>query len=212
MPSALPLAEQNIAILLQGAELLERIDEQTYRAGLPSSRGGIGSQLRHCMDFYDCFLRGLEEGRIDYDRRERDELVEIDVDFARERLDQIAGRLRQLADVSQETPLEINADAVLPTPDRPDRVDAQADAQAGGRTNDQAHERLDGRPIGPPVDRRTWSRSSVGRELRFLLSHTVHHFAIIGLMLRMLGGEPPAAFGVAPSTLDYWKETDRPNH
>ena len=42
-----------------------------------------------------------------------------------------------------------------------------------------------------------------GRELLFLISHTVHHFALIAFMLRSFGIEPGDKFGVAPSTLRY---------
>lgn len=48
-----------------------------------------------------------------------------------------------------------------------------------------------------------WSDSSVVRELQFLVSHTVHHYALIALILRAQGIAPAAAFGVAPSTLRY---------
>lgn len=47
------------------------------------------------------------------------------------------------------------------------------------------------------------NRSSVGRELEFLLSHTIHHYALIAVVCA-LGGKPtPADFGVAPSTLRF---------
>jgi len=49
-----------------------------------------------------------------------------------------------------------------------------------------------------------WSRSTVRRELHFLLSHTIHHYALIGLMLQLRGIDPGEEFGVAPSTLKYW--------
>ena len=45
--------------------------------------------------------------------------------------------------------------------------------------------------------------SSVGRELQFLASHTVHHFAVVAAMLRSLGVQPDRDLGVAPSTLAY---------
>lgn len=48
-----------------------------------------------------------------------------------------------------------------------------------------------------------WGGSSLLRELEFLLSHTVHHFALIATMCRLLGHEPAADFGMAPSTLKY---------
>ncbi len=47
------------------------------------------------------------------------------------------------------------------------------------------------------------SESTVRRELQFLISHTVHHYALIGLILETLGFKPEDSFGVAPSTLKY---------
>jgi len=52
-------------------------------------------------------------------------------------------------------------------------------------------------------DRPEWSLSSLGRELQFLVSHTVHHYALIALLLEAMGQEAPADFGVAPSTLTH---------
>ncbi len=51
-----------------------------------------------------------------------------------------------------------------------------------------------------------WSRSSVRRELQFLRSHTVHHYALISVVLKLLGRPPGEDFGVAPSTLAYRRE------
>lgn len=45
--------------------------------------------------------------------------------------------------------------------------------------------------------------STIGRELMFLTSHTVHHMAIIRMIYELLGGNVPDTFGVAPSTLRY---------
>jgi uncharacterized damage-inducible protein DinB len=47
------------------------------------------------------------------------------------------------------------------------------------------------------------SDSSVRREMQFLVSHTVHHYALIAMILRHQGIEPPADFGVAPSTVRF---------
>ncbi len=51
-----------------------------------------------------------------------------------------------------------------------------------------------------------WSESSVRRELQFLISHTVHHYALIALILKTMGIETDEDFGVAPSTLKYEKQ------
>lgn len=47
------------------------------------------------------------------------------------------------------------------------------------------------------------SRSSVARELQFLVSHTVHHFALIAVIASRFGLNVPADFGVAPTTLKF---------
>lgn len=54
---------------------------------------------------------------------------------------------------------------------------------------------------------RAFSRSSVGRELQFLASHAVHHFAIMTMLLDRQGFRAPADFGVAPSTLVHRQRT-----
>jgi len=51
-----------------------------------------------------------------------------------------------------------------------------------------------------------WSDSSIRRELQFLISHTVHHYALIAIILKTIGFNPSEKFGVAPSTLKYENE------
>ena len=45
-----------------------------------------------------------------------------------------------------------------------------------------------------------WTPSTVARELRFLASHTTHHFAIMRVLLADAGVRVPAGFGLAPAT------------
>jgi hypothetical protein len=47
------------------------------------------------------------------------------------------------------------------------------------------------------------SQSTIRRELQFLLSHTVHHYALIAIILKIQGFDCDEDFGVAPSTLKY---------
>ncbi len=56
-----------------------------------------------------------------------------------------------------------------------------------------------------------YSRSSIGRELQFLASHTVHHFAMMAFMLVQQGHTPHPDFGVAASTLVHWQTVGRPD-
>ena len=50
-----------------------------------------------------------------------------------------------------------------------------------------------------------WAASTERRELQFLLSHSVHHYAIIAIICRLHGAPIPEEFGVAPSTLRFRK-------
>ena len=59
---------------------------------------------------------------------------------------------------------------------------------------------------GTGIARPAAAPSSLARELQFLTSHTIHHFAVIALILRAMDVEVDREFGVAPSTLRYWTE------
>ena len=48
-----------------------------------------------------------------------------------------------------------------------------------------------------------WAPSTMVRELQFLLSHTVHHFALISTMNAINNIATPEDFGIAPSTLAH---------
>ena len=61
-------------------------------------------------------------------------------------------------------------------------------------------------PAGATHDTAPWADSSVLRELQFLFSHTVHHYAIIRLLLSAKGFDAGEQFGVAPSTLRHWEQ------
>jgi uncharacterized damage-inducible protein DinB len=161
------LAEGNLAFLRQALELVRRMSDDDYRGTTPElPRGGVGAQFRHIFDHYDCFLRGLDGGRIDYDVRERDPRLECERGCA---LDKLGALSRDLAS--------------LPHAELRRSVQVALDCGEG--------------------DERIWSTSTVARELQFLVSHTVHHFAVIAVMLRRRGFEPGDDFGVAPSTLKY---------
>jgi len=59
-------------------------------------------------------------------------------------------------------------------------------------------------------ERPTVVTSTLGRELMFLQSHTVHHLALIAVLARQRGMSVPTDFGVAPATLQYRASTAPP--
>jgi uncharacterized damage-inducible protein DinB len=49
--------------------------------------------------------------------------------------------------------------------------------------------------------------TSAGRELAFVLSHTIHHNSLIAVLARSLGVSVPARFGYAPATIAHLERT-----
>jgi len=88
-----------------------------------------------------------------------------------------------------------------------DRALALAAAEEYRRHLDRLPAELAGRPLRVHLrsmadhDGSDWSGSTLKRELQFLVSHTVHHYALIKDLLRRAGFDPGQGFGVAPSTL-----------
>ncbi|MGH8595242.1 MAG: hypothetical protein ACREXT_01140 [Gammaproteobacteria bacterium] len=159
------MTEANIHLLEQCHDLLGRIGDYLYsHAPRGVAKSPVGGHVRHCLDFYNCFLGGLATGRIDYDARVRNEMVERDRKLAMAQIRTMIVRLRHM-------------------PITDDRIAVQVKMESAT----------------------AWTYSCIGRELQFLLSHTVHHFALVAMLLRLQGFEPAADFGVAPSTLDSWK-------
>jgi len=171
-------------VLLQGARLAgglhQRPDgpELYVRIPTPLSRAGVGAHLRHCLDFVRALVRGLPEGRIDYDARERDVAIENDPGVALAEIRTLERRILELAasegELSPERVLLVRMDV------SPDASEAQG-----------------------------WVSSTVGREFNIVMSHTIHHYALIAMTLRHFGEDPGPEFGVAPATLAYWREEGR---
>lgn len=95
-------------IILQMIEILNKMDAGTYARPLSIFNGSsIGQHFRHIVDFYGCLLRGAGEGRIDYDKRERDVQVETQPLYAARKLNEYALSVAKLAEHQR---LEVVAD------------------------------------------------------------------------------------------------------
>ena len=53
------------------------------------------------------------------------------------------------------------------------------------------------------IDTDVWHTSSVSREIEFVHSHTVHHYAVVARLLASAGYDIGTDVGVEPSTLRY---------
>jgi hypothetical protein len=163
------LIAMNVRWLRQALGLLDRLDDATYATtpqGLAPHRAG--AHLRHILEFYQCFLEGLEWSHIDYDARRRDMAIEQSREAA-------AAAIRSILRVF-ETTGELRSERIVWV-----------------RMED----------AGSYAVRESFMESSISRELQVLSSHTIHHFALIAITLRMHGVEMDPDFGMAPSTLRY---------
>ncbi len=96
----------------------------------------------------------------------------------------------------RDTPIERERTAALRAFERLDRELAALKDADGGRPAQV--------PITIAADgSRVVGRSTLAREVLFVVSHTVHHNALIAGMIRLLGRDVPDDFGFAPSTLAY---------
>lgn len=162
------LADDNIRYLEQALRLLESISDESYSRPAPQNLGSsIGAHLRHCIDHYDNFLAGISAGKIDYDARRREQLVETSRTVGMAKLKNLVAGLHDVSTRDDQ------------------RVSVKMDCG------------------GEQTENLWWTDSSIRRELQFMISHTVHHFAIIKMVLIASGINVVADFGIAPSTLRY---------
>lgn len=162
----------NLLVLEQGKNLLDRLDDASYRRALrPVFNSGIGAHMRHNLDLFACFLEGLDTGCIDYGSRRRNHVLEQERHAGLAEIARVSHALRALAEAGAAAWPE----TLL--------VRREADEQAEA------------------------VRSSCERELDFLLSHTIHHYAIVAILCRLQDIEVPGNFGVAPSTLRFRERT-----
>lgn len=77
-----PAIQGCIHVLERCELMLDRIPEALYTVR-DGDHDSIGSHLRHGIEHFTCFLDGLGNGMIDYDLRDRDEVIETDIVAAR---------------------------------------------------------------------------------------------------------------------------------
>jgi hypothetical protein len=93
----------NIAWLRQALELLDSLDDRAYAtspSGMEPHRAG--GHLRHVVEFYQAFLRGLESSHIDYDARPRNLEIELSRNAAEAAVYSIINALQSSRDLRSE--------------------------------------------------------------------------------------------------------------
>ena len=200
---------QNIGVIEGGVAVLQKVDATRYTTQHEAfGAASVGEHVRHCIEFYECFLAGLAPGHVDYDARRRDTRLEHDCTHALARWRELMVELRELPrsalagdGVSHGLRVKLDRPEVGGPPPV---IVAAADGDVPDVPGPAGAEMPDV-PVhaGAEMQEVAWASSTIERELQFLASHTVHHFTVIALLLRLDGVEVDADFGVAPSTLHH---------
>jgi hypothetical protein len=106
--------EDNADLLDQAASVLGAIDDAAYRhqVSLPGGQW-IGGHVRHIVEFYECLVDGLCAGRVDYDARRRDPLIEMNRPAAIERLHALRRRLLNQARLGEDRVLWVAVEGAM---------------------------------------------------------------------------------------------------
>lgn len=173
--SQLPhLVRDLIAIMHQGSALIGALTPAAY-CGCPEAfkASSIGAHYRHHLEHVQLLLDGVC-GEVDYDQRQREPVLERDIQAALTRTEELVAKLRTLSDQDL---------------DRQITVIHQSSVESSSRPS---------------------CSSTLGRELLFVLSHAVHHYALMGVIAQVQGQRPcDESFGVMPSTLRYQADQRR---
>lgn len=69
-------------VLLQGLALLFKLSDRTYCQIVEAHGASIGEHYRHVVQHFECVIRSIRSGEINYEARERNHRLETDVTFA----------------------------------------------------------------------------------------------------------------------------------
>src|ERR1041384_4871562 len=82
------LIQTNVTWLHQAIDLIQKLDDAVFATK-------VGAHFRHIVEFYECFLNGLETACVDYDQRKRDESIAKIRHRATARMRSLVRRLEQ---------------------------------------------------------------------------------------------------------------------
>jgi hypothetical protein len=73
--------------------LVQLSNEQYNKESNLLSNATIGQHVRHILEFYQCLLEGLANNKINYDNRKRNLIIETNLDYAINVIDEINATL-----------------------------------------------------------------------------------------------------------------------
>ena len=103
-------------VFLQLSDSLERLDRDQYNYSCKNLSGNtVGQHVRHIIEMFLCLENGYQSGEVDYEKRERDILIETDKNFAASLLKEI---IRQVSKENKSIYLLTYYDAQRDEPEK----------------------------------------------------------------------------------------------
>lgn len=167
----LTLMDDNISSIESVRGIVAPLSDATYARTVEAVfAGSVGKHLRHMLDHYQQFFRGWPERLVDYDCRERSQAVETSVADGVQQIDRLCELLSGLRNAAQQDPALLSATLQVRYASSPEMI------------------------TGLLTD------STLSREMAFLHSHTVHHIAMMTVILQQVGVAADRRLALAPST------------
>lgn len=96
----------NAAIITQIRHLLDQLPQPAYTRPLDVLHGSsVGQHFRHILDFYQCLLRDIPTGTVNYAHRDRNPLMESLPEAAGEMFEKLSDAIQALDDSNPLTVL-----------------------------------------------------------------------------------------------------------
>ena len=81
--------------LQRGIKLLQNLSESEYiNESIPPYNSSIGCHIRHILDVFSCIFNGFDGKKVDLTSRERNQLVEQNIEFGISYFEEIIFKLR----------------------------------------------------------------------------------------------------------------------
>lgn len=169
----------NLEVVEQGLRLLLSLTDEQYINVTPPVKSSIAEHIRHILDMYFAIIR-RDGDTIDYDARRRGHCMERDKEQAQTELNEVRDWLR-LFDLGME------------------KLSRNSERYNNPRLNIKTEVALEdaASAIVPTTE---------VRELVFVGSHAIHHYALIDIGAKLQGIETEDYLGVTPATASFLRE------
>ncbi len=117
------LLVQTESVLYQLTDVLNQLEHLEYKKPIHTLSGSsIGQHARHVIEFYQCMTSGAQNGKINYDERNRDKMIEESREFAIQCINKILFDIKTI-DLKKSILLEVsyeygNLIEIATTPER----------------------------------------------------------------------------------------------